>query len=171
MVGILPNQWNTISEGPSDYVAKILGLDYYTLTNKSDARISGKTYLSHNPQNIEKIISTLHRSLNIEKIDVISNSDSNHKIITIFPDKISPMELQIAKRKGTDLIISPFLSPLALMELKFYELSYIQIPFHTIVESSLKRLCSILATEFPRKEFTFYPSDLILRSHSRKQNH
>jgi putative NIF3 family GTP cyclohydrolase 1 type 2 len=171
MVGILPKQWDYTSEGPIDYLAKILGLHYHSKSQVQTASITGKTFIAPKPLKIERILSVLHRSLNIEEIQIISKPDSIHQTFTIFPCSTPSKEIRLAKFQGSDIILSPPLSPSSLMELKFYELSHIQIPFYTIMESSLKHLCSILATEFPRIEFAFQPSDNLFQIHVRKQNH
>jgi putative NIF3 family GTP cyclohydrolase 1 type 2 len=168
---VLPNQWDNITEGPTDYLAKILNLHYHK-TQKNESNLhTVKTYISDKPLKMEDILSVLHRSLNVEQIENISQSDSYHRIFTIIPCTFPPKEIQLAKLHGADIIISPSLSPTYLMPLKFYELSFIQISFYSIIESSLQRLSSILATEFPRIEFIFYPSDPVFHSHLRKQNH
>ncbi len=171
MVGVLPPSWNYMVSGPIEYLAHVLGLHFDKFLLDAVSNSTGKIYSSKKDVTMESILSVFHRSLNIEFINVYSRQNSSHKLFSIIPINLTSNIIKNAKFQGCDCIICPEISSISLSALKFFDISCIQIPFHHAMESTLRRFCSILAMEFPRNEFEFFPSEIILQTHCRKQNH
>ncbi|TFG19334.1 MAG: hypothetical protein EU530_06415 [Promethearchaeota archaeon] len=171
MVGILPTSWYYVTDGPIDYLAKMLNLHFDKIFSDPYSNHVGTVYSRDASLEFEPLLSTLQRVLNIEIIHAVSKTNPSHKVFYINPASISPNEVKNAKFLGCDCIICPELSSASLSVLNFYDISYVQISFHSLMEASLNRFCSILAMEFPRNEFEFYPSETKLQSFYRKQNH
>jgi len=171
MVGVLPTSWFYVTDGPINYIAKMLGLHFDKIFLNPNSNCGGAVYSRKTSLDFDSILSTLHRSFNIEGIQAFSKTNQSYRVFYINPSKITPYDVRNAKFLGCDCIISPEISSTSLSYLNFYEISYIQMPFHYPMEATLNRLCSILAMEFPRNEFEFYPSDMILQTFCRKQNH
>ncbi len=145
MVGILPASWYYVTDGPIDYLAKLLSLDFDKIFADPNSNHVGTVYSRDINLEFESLLSTLQRGLNIEIIRAVSKTNESHKLFYINPGPVTPNEVRNAKFLGCDCIICPEISSASLSYLKFYDISYVQISFHALMEASLNRLCSILA--------------------------
>jgi len=173
MVCALPPYWEYLPQGSISHLGRILYLEYDKLLLNSSSQPIGKIFIHKEGVQSSTLLSTLHRNLNLPVIygNLSKIHKPLHSVIISNSDNITPNIIKTVKYEGCDCIISPKLSIGVLPILNFYEIGYIELFYHTLLESTLQRLSSTLATEFPRIEFEFFPSNPILRIYTRKENH
>ncbi|MBN2154932.1 MAG: Nif3-like dinuclear metal center hexameric protein [Candidatus Lokiarchaeota archaeon] len=172
MVCLIPDCFDYLPYGPIPYLANIISLNFSRFLIDRTSSLLGAIYQTSKEAPLTPIIDKLHRNLNLNHVQVFINKHSWVKTFLICDMNFPPPNLvSCAKYNNCDCIISAITTPHILHHLQLYEISFLHISFHCLIESSLHKFCNNLSLEFPRIEFEFYPTKNPLSFIHRKQNH